>query len=200
VVCPRCATENKAGRKFCAACGAPLLAACPACGATADPGDRFCGECAAPLVPGAVAAPESSSGFSTDEPARVIFAGVAFHAAVVARDRPAMLALHGVVDGGPTGSYRTAVLTAIRAGLRVLDGRSDEAAVAFRDAVVLLQAQGLAFDAARVALDAVLALGSDHPAARWLAGEARPVLEGCKAQPLLAQLDAALSAAAVSSG
>ena len=57
MVCPRCATENKAGRKFCAACAAPLLVACPACGAPADPGDRFCGECAAPLAPGMVPAP-----------------------------------------------------------------------------------------------------------------------------------------------
>jgi class 3 adenylate cyclase/tetratricopeptide (TPR) repeat protein len=51
VVCPRCATENKPGRKFCVACAAPLAVACPACGAPADPGDRFCGECATPLVP-----------------------------------------------------------------------------------------------------------------------------------------------------
>jgi class 3 adenylate cyclase/tetratricopeptide (TPR) repeat protein len=49
VVCPRCATENKPGRKFCVACAAPLAVACPSCGAAADPGDRFCGECATPL-------------------------------------------------------------------------------------------------------------------------------------------------------
>jgi class 3 adenylate cyclase/tetratricopeptide (TPR) repeat protein len=73
VVCPRCATENKPGRKFCVACAAPLAVACPACGAPADPGDRFCGECATPLTPvsgqsPAVSAPSASSGFGQGSP------------------------------------------------------------------------------------------------------------------------------------
>jgi predicted ATPase/class 3 adenylate cyclase len=49
VICTNCGTENRAGRKFCAACGTALSAACPACGAANEPGDRFCGECGAPL-------------------------------------------------------------------------------------------------------------------------------------------------------
>jgi class 3 adenylate cyclase len=43
--CPQCHTENKAGRRFCAACGRALALACPACGFVNDPGDRFCGGC-----------------------------------------------------------------------------------------------------------------------------------------------------------
>ncbi len=47
--CPRCGTENSAGRKFCGECGAGLLQACPACGSATEPGTKFCGECGAAL-------------------------------------------------------------------------------------------------------------------------------------------------------
>ncbi|MGH2358468.1 MAG: zinc-ribbon domain-containing protein, partial [Candidatus Limnocylindria bacterium] len=43
MICSSCGTENKAGRKFCAQCAAPLAIVCPACGAANEPGDRFCG-------------------------------------------------------------------------------------------------------------------------------------------------------------
>ena len=63
MICTSCGTENKAGRKFCANCGAALLAACPSCGAANDPGDRFCGDCGAALgadveTPASAARPE----------------------------------------------------------------------------------------------------------------------------------------------
>jgi class 3 adenylate cyclase/tetratricopeptide (TPR) repeat protein len=63
VTCPDCGTENREGRKFCAACGKPLSAPCAACGATNEPGERFCGECGSPLEaeagPAPPAAPEA---------------------------------------------------------------------------------------------------------------------------------------------
>ena len=49
MICPKCAAENKPGRRFCVRCATPLAAVCPSCGAPFDPGDAFCGECAAPL-------------------------------------------------------------------------------------------------------------------------------------------------------
>src|SRR5919201_1777124 len=49
MTCSACGAENRAGRKFCSSCGAPLALACPACGAANEPDDRFCGECGAPL-------------------------------------------------------------------------------------------------------------------------------------------------------
>ena len=61
MTCSACGTENRAGRKFCSNCGAPLAVACPACGAANEPGDRFCGECGAPLEGEARAAPAVES-------------------------------------------------------------------------------------------------------------------------------------------
>ena len=45
--CPSCATENRAGVKFCEECGARLEAACPSCGASVPAGTKFCGACGA---------------------------------------------------------------------------------------------------------------------------------------------------------
>jgi class 3 adenylate cyclase/tetratricopeptide (TPR) repeat protein len=50
LICSSCGTENKAGRKFCGGCAAPLAAVCPSCGAANEPDMRFCGECATPLA------------------------------------------------------------------------------------------------------------------------------------------------------
>jgi len=48
--CPQCQCENRAGRRFCAECGAPLPVACPACGFVNEPGEKFCGGCGTPLA------------------------------------------------------------------------------------------------------------------------------------------------------
>jgi predicted ATPase/class 3 adenylate cyclase len=48
MICPSCATENKAGAKFCGDCGA-LLNSCPSCGEPYEHGQRFCNDCGAPL-------------------------------------------------------------------------------------------------------------------------------------------------------
>jgi len=65
VNCPRCGTENSAGRKFCGECGAGLLQACPACGSAIEPGTKFCGECGTALTeaaaPRAGAAPPAAA-------------------------------------------------------------------------------------------------------------------------------------------
>jgi class 3 adenylate cyclase/predicted ATPase len=50
MTCSACGAANRAGRKFCAECGAPLAVLCAACGAANEPGERFCGECGAPLA------------------------------------------------------------------------------------------------------------------------------------------------------
>ncbi len=50
MICSSCGVENRAGRKFCSSCGAPLAVACPSCGAANEPDDRFCGDCGTPLA------------------------------------------------------------------------------------------------------------------------------------------------------
>jgi class 3 adenylate cyclase len=50
VRCPRCQTENRPGRRFCADCAAPLAVACPVCGFSNEPGEKFCGGCATLLT------------------------------------------------------------------------------------------------------------------------------------------------------
>ena len=48
--CSGCEHDNRAGRRFCAACGAALVSNCPACGFANDVAERFCGGCGRPLV------------------------------------------------------------------------------------------------------------------------------------------------------
>ena len=53
--CPRCESENRQERQFCAKCGAPLAVPCPCCGFSNASGEDFCGGCgkAIALPPGA---------------------------------------------------------------------------------------------------------------------------------------------------
>src|SRR5215831_15810463 len=48
--CLACGTENRAGRRFCAQCGATLEISCQSCGAANEPDDRYCGSCGARLL------------------------------------------------------------------------------------------------------------------------------------------------------
>jgi predicted ATPase/class 3 adenylate cyclase len=48
--CSKCGSDNRTGRKFCADCGAPIIAACPRCSACNQPNEKFCGECGAALA------------------------------------------------------------------------------------------------------------------------------------------------------
>jgi class 3 adenylate cyclase/tetratricopeptide (TPR) repeat protein len=48
--CPQCASDNRAGRRFCGACGAPIQSPCPSCGFANEPDERFCGGCGETLA------------------------------------------------------------------------------------------------------------------------------------------------------
>ena len=63
MLCPRCGTENREGRRFCAECGASLALACSACGFSNEAGEKFCGGCGASLAP----APTGAVKFSTPQ-------------------------------------------------------------------------------------------------------------------------------------
>jgi class 3 adenylate cyclase/tetratricopeptide (TPR) repeat protein len=57
--CMNCETENRAGRKFCASCGAALPVSCQSCGFGNEATERFCGGCGLPLADDGVAAAEA---------------------------------------------------------------------------------------------------------------------------------------------
>lgn len=48
--CPRCASDNRPGRRFCGACGAPMQSSCPSCSFQNEPDERFCGGCGKALA------------------------------------------------------------------------------------------------------------------------------------------------------
>jgi class 3 adenylate cyclase/tetratricopeptide (TPR) repeat protein len=59
--CPRCDTDNRDGRRFCASCGGALPLGCPHCGSLNEPDDRFCGGCGRELEQ-----PKSAGGLATN--------------------------------------------------------------------------------------------------------------------------------------
>src|SRR4051794_26632125 len=61
VQCTKCEMENRAGRKFCASCGAELLEPCPHCSFPNQSGERYCGGCGH-LLAGASAVTEETEG------------------------------------------------------------------------------------------------------------------------------------------
>ncbi len=50
LLCARCGADNRAGRRFCANCGAGLSVRCPACGFANEAAEKFCGGCGASLA------------------------------------------------------------------------------------------------------------------------------------------------------
>ncbi len=77
--CSRCDAENRAGRRYCAQCGAGLPAACSACGFVNEAGEKFCGGCGAALgaTDAEAAAPVKASTVHGDgerRPVTVLFA------------------------------------------------------------------------------------------------------------------------------
>lgn len=55
--CPECNSTNRAGARFCDACGAPLPRACPHCGNAVREAARFCDICGQSLPPAPLLAP-----------------------------------------------------------------------------------------------------------------------------------------------
>ncbi len=80
--CQSCGAENRAGAKFCRACGTPLAAACPGCGASVLPEQGFCDECGTALT--VLSAPrlgtdsESARGSASSSGAELRFVSVLF--------------------------------------------------------------------------------------------------------------------------
>ena len=60
VRCSSCGSDNPAGKKFCAACGAALNFRCPKCASENPLNSQFCGDCGTPLIASTVAKSEKS--------------------------------------------------------------------------------------------------------------------------------------------
>ena len=105
--------------------------------------------------------------------------------------REAYLALDGLPYSGRavTGSK-----TWGRAAMAVVDGRRAEAIAGFREAIARATDIELGFEAARIALDAVI-LMPDEPEVRAMAEDARSTFDATRAQAYLDRLDAALAGA-----
>jgi len=73
VICPNCATENEAGRKFCLSCGSRLAIVCPGCGSPNNPLARFCGECGAAMA--TVTGPHAAVEGAAPAPGATMIAG-----------------------------------------------------------------------------------------------------------------------------
>jgi class 3 adenylate cyclase/tetratricopeptide (TPR) repeat protein len=79
----------------------------------------------------------------------------------------------------------------LNAGIMALEGRPAEALVLYREVWRGWREIGCAFDLALSELDAIQLLGADEPDLRTAADEARAILEGLRARPLLERLAAA---------
>ena len=115
------------------------------------------------------------------------------HAALWQRDvasvRDALSSMERI-RGRATGAQRRTA----EAGIAALEGRIDEAAEIYRDAIEKWRVLESALDLALCELDLVLLLGADHPDAT-VAKEARDILTEIGARPFLQRLDEATQSA-----
>jgi class 3 adenylate cyclase/tetratricopeptide (TPR) repeat protein len=87
----------------------------------------------------------------------------------------------------------------IRAALAALEGRSREAAIAYRQAIRDFEDQHLAFDASLTALDMSAFVGMSEPEVGPIAAAAREFFARVGARPFVERLDAAVGAASTAS-
>jgi hypothetical protein len=135
--CPGCNTENPAGSKFCAGCGAalpktPVNIRCATCGAESPEGSRFCKGCGKPVgrsTPGggaaaaAVAGPKAPSQ-TTQRIKMLLSAGVGLYALAVFlmySQISQMRAMFGAYAGAMTNSGLLWFLIVLDAALACLN-------------------------------------------------------------------------------
>ena len=77
MTCLACGAENRAGRRFCGKCGAPLTVVCASCGFDNEPADAFCGGCGVALAEPVPAPPLVREPVRADGPERAAAAPLA---------------------------------------------------------------------------------------------------------------------------
>jgi class 3 adenylate cyclase/tetratricopeptide (TPR) repeat protein len=118
----------------------------------------------------------------------------AVRSALWSEDAPKVRELADRLDAHP-GSFASTVAARIsaRAGIAALEGRLDDAVAGYRDALARFRAVNHDFGLACTALDFVLLVGPENPAAFAAAGEAQAIFERVGARPYLEHLEAALA-------
>jgi tetratricopeptide (TPR) repeat protein len=126
-------------------------------------------------------------------------AGLALRAAIWAGDHKGIrIAAAAVIDAPYSGLLSRCFRRAAEGAVAFVDGRPAEAVSAIREATSGLDALGQPFDAAEMAVDAVILMPGDSEIRR-IAEEHRSVLESVGARPDIERLDAALAATPVAS-
>ncbi|MBA3461515.1 MAG: zinc ribbon domain-containing protein [Deltaproteobacteria bacterium] len=92
--CPHCERPNREHRRFCAACGASLVATCPACEFINDAPDQFCGGCGTVLAASQVLLAPTDSGVTMLSAAEV---------AALLTEVPALPSASTALPRGPIG-------------------------------------------------------------------------------------------------
>ena len=119
-------------------------------------------------------------------------AGFALRAAIwTGSDDRVRIAAAAVTSGPSSGPLTRCFRRAAEGAVAFVDGRPAEAVEALREAINGLDALGQPFDAAEMALDALILMPGE-PEVRRIAAEHRSVLESVRARPELERLDEAL--------
>ncbi|HSV91736.1 MAG TPA: hypothetical protein VLH81_01620, partial [Desulfobacterales bacterium] len=140
---------------------------------------------------------EAIEAADVDEQLSDAYLAEAMRPALWGRDLPRARRVADRLDADPSTRLSTAAdRIAARAGIAALEGRRDEAVAGYREALSRKRALGADWSVALTALDFVIMVGADHPAAREAAGEARTIFERVRARAYLERLDAALAARA----
>jgi len=87
------------------------------------------------------------------------------------------------------GQWVDASRRSLAAGIAALEGNSHEALTGFTEAARMLRDHYMPLDLALCLMDEVATLGTDEPAGRAAAEEAREILQNLGASALLGQLD-----------
>jgi len=115
----------------------------------------------------------------------------AAHAAVALRDVKRMQAAVRELDALPNlGKWMEGCKQTHRAGLALLEGRTDEGLAAYANALARWRELGVLLDLGLCLLDLATLVGTDHPEGRAAAEEARQIFTRLNAAPALERLEA----------
>jgi class 3 adenylate cyclase/tetratricopeptide (TPR) repeat protein len=143
------------------------------------------------LTSGDVVAASNGVPMEIEEPTYASAAySLAGHAALWLRERDrAVHILDALNKLTVRGQWVSASRRSLAAGIAALAGQTADAVAGFAEATRILRDHGMPLDTALCLMDEVATIGTDEPAGRAAADEAREILQGLGATVLLDQLD-----------